>query len=117
MKALWILVMVISAAMVVTALELIRRRKLKEEYSFLWFSLSVVFIVLSAWPGILDRISIWLGIAYGPVTLFLFGMCFILAMLIHFSVEITRLGEQNRKLAQEIALLKQGIEGGERIGK
>ena len=112
MKILWIVMMAVSASTALAVLELIRRRKLREEYSFVWFILSLIFILLSAWPGLLDRLSVFLGIQYGPVTLFFFGMCFIFAILIHFSVEITRLGEQNKALAQEIALMKMKEKGG-----
>jgi hypothetical protein len=55
------------------------------------------------------------GIYYPPSFLFLIGMLFILLILIHFSITISKLYQMNKKMAQEIAHLKQ--ERGEELGE
>jgi len=95
-----------SAALLLYTLEMVRRRKLREEYSILWLAGSVVILVLSLKQSWLVSIALAAGIAYPPSFLFLVGILFILLILIHFSIAISKLHMMNKKMAQEIALLK-----------
>ena len=95
-----------SVALFLYILEMVRRRKLREEYSILWLSGSLVILVLSVKQEWLGRISQAIGIAYPPSFLFLVGILFILLILIHFSIAISKLHHMNKKMAQELALLK-----------
>ena len=95
-----------STALLLYILEMVRRRKLREEYSILWLAGSVVILVLSLKQGWLISIAHAVGIAYPPSFLFLVGILFILLILIHFSIAISKLHQMNKKMAQEIALLK-----------
>ena len=97
-----------SSALFLYILEMVRRRKLREEYSILWLAGSLVILVLSLKQNWLDRIALAVGIAYPPSFLFLVGILFILLILIHFSITISRLHQTNKKMAQEIALMKTG---------
>ena len=45
-----------------------------------------------------------IGIAYPPTALFVLGSLFILIVLLHYSTVISRLSDQNRILAQRLAL-------------
>ena len=100
-----------SAGFLLYILEMVRRRKLREEYSILWLAGSMVILILSLKQGWLDRIAHAVGIAYPPSFLFLVGILFILLILIHFSIAISKLHQMNKKMAQEIALMKTGKEG------
>ena len=95
-----------SSALFLYILEMVRRRRLREEYSILWLFGSLVILVLSVKQDWLDRIAQAAGIAYPPSFLFLLGILFILLILIHFSIAISRLHHTNKKMAQEIALMK-----------
>jgi len=101
-----ILSIVASAALLLYILEMVRRRKLREEYSILWLFGSVIILVLSIKQDWLVGIAHAAGIAYPPSFLFLVGILFILLILIHFSIAISKLHQMNKKMAQEIALLK-----------
>jgi hypothetical protein len=101
-----ILSIVASAALLLYILEMVRRRKLREEYSILWLFGSVVILVLSLKKNWLDSLAHALGIVYPPSFLFLVGILFILLILIHFSIAISKLHMMNKKMAQEIAMLK-----------
>jgi hypothetical protein len=85
---------------------LIRRRRLREEYSILWFISSVFLIVLSLRRDFLEQAAALLGIAYPPSLLLLGGLILGFLLSMHFSIALTRLSEQNKILAQELALLK-----------
>lgn len=91
-------------------LELVRRRKLKEEYSLLWLATAIVLIVLSVSRPLLDVLANVVGIFYPPSALFLVAMVFVLFILLHFSTVITRLTQENKENAQQLALLRWQIE-------
>ena len=89
---------------------LVRKKKIKEEYSLLWLASSFIFIVFSIWRHGLEFFAKLMGIAYPPAALFLILMLAIFLILIEFSINISRLTENNKILAQELALLKNKIE-------
>ena len=89
---------------------MVRRRKLREEYSILWMSGSALILVLSLKQDWLVSLAHAVGIVYPPSFLFLVGILFILLILIHFSIAISKLHQMNKKMAQEIALMKGGTE-------
>ena len=89
---------------------LIRKKKIKEEYSLLWLASSFIFIVFSIWRHGLEFFAKLMGIAYPPAALFLILMLAIFLILIEFSINISKLMDNNKILAQELALLKNKIE-------
>ena len=96
-----------SAGFLLYILEMVRRRKLREEYSILWLFGSAVILVLSLKQAWLVRLAHTVGVVYPPSFLFLLGILFILLILIHFSIAISKLHQMNKKMAQEIALMKE----------
>lgn len=95
-----------SLFILILLFELIRKRKLKEEYSLLWFFFGAIFMTFSIWRNGLELISRLLGITYAPATLFLvliIGMFFI---LIHYSLIITKQTDYTKNLIQDIAILE-----------
>jgi hypothetical protein len=108
MSKVTILAIGASIALLLYILEMVRRRKLREEYSILWLCGSLVIFILSVKQDWLVRLSRFVGIAYPPSFLFLIGILFIILILIHFSITISKLFQMNKKMAQELALLKQG---------
>lgn len=96
----------VSGTIFLVIIELIRRNRLKERYSLIWLAASAVLIAFSLWRGLLHFIAHFVGIYYPPSFLFLLAILFLLALLLHFSVILSSLSEKNKRLAQEIALLK-----------
>ena len=101
----------LGAAVIIllTVLELVRRRRLREEYSLLWIVTAVTLILLSVWDAPLDLIAELTGI-FRPTVLFVVAVAFFLVILLYYSTVLTRLADQNKQLAQEMALLRQEIE-------
>jgi len=119
----WLISLVGSLGLLLLIVELVRRRRLKEKYSLLWLFTALVLLVLTLSPGLLDRLSITMGIYYSPSAFFLMAFFFLMLITLQFSVVISRLSERNKALAQEVALLKMRLdeldgqgEGGERQG-
>jgi hypothetical protein len=107
MDLLKILAIVGSGTVLFLVIELIRRGRLKERYSLLWLFASAVLLMLSSSRDILKYISNMMGIYYPPSFLFLLAFLFLLLITLHFSVTISGLAEKNKRLAQELALLRQ----------
>jgi hypothetical protein len=85
--------------------ELVRRRRLLERYALLWLLSSVVLLVLAIWSGLLERVSDLAGIEVPSNALFVVGFAFVLALLLHFSLAISRLSDETKVLAQQVARL------------
>jgi len=88
----------------------VRRRKLSEEYSLLWVISTVVVAALGFSTPLLVWVSRLLGIVQENSTVFAFGLAFSLAMLLHLSVRLSRLGRENQALSRELALLRHDLE-------
>lgn len=86
--------------------ELVRRRKIKEKYSLLWFCTSLTVLALTLERGWLDRLSRLIGVYYAPNSIFIVLFGFMIVILIHFSVVISQLLSQSQKLGQKVALLE-----------
>jgi hypothetical protein len=93
----------------VFVVELVRRRKLREEYSLLWLGTALALLVLASSRPLLDAIAGTIGIFYPPSALFLVAIVFMLLILLHFSTVLTRLTQENKDIAQQMALLRQEL--------
>ncbi len=102
-----ILSVCLSVVLLLYILEMVRRRRLREEYSLLWLFGSGVILLLSIKQSWLIYLAKAVGIAYPPSFLFLLGILFVLLILVHFSIAISKLHQMNKRMAQEIALLKE----------
>lgn len=86
--------------------ELLRRRQLREKYAVLWLGVGLVVAVLGVWPPLLDRIADWLGVVDPPNLLFFLAILTLLVVNVHLSWEVSRLEDETRTLAEEIAFLR-----------
>ncbi len=105
---------VFALTLLFVVLELVRRRKLKEEYAWLWLTAGVACLVLGLSYRLLQMLTHLMGAGFTSSTLFFIGIFFLLALNLQFSVKVSRLETQVKNLAQQIALLteKKGSEEG-----
>jgi len=87
-------------------LEMVRRRKLGEEYSFLWLLIGAGIVILVLWQGLLAWVTRLIGAVAPTTTIFIFGIVILVLINLHFSVKISKLSKQVKDLAQQIALLR-----------
>ena len=109
-----------SVFIFIAVIELIRRNHLKERYSLIWLTAAIFLMVFSIWRKLLDFIALRIGIYYPPSFLFLLAIAFLLILLLHFSMIVSSLSENNKRLAQEIGILKtrlKNVEAGGRPSK
>jgi hypothetical protein len=100
----------VTGGMFAVIFELLRRKRLMERYALLWLFASAVLLALAVWTGLLTTIAHAIGIYYPPSALFVIAFGFILVMLLHFSLVISRLADQNKVLAQRLGLLQQRLD-------
>lgn len=104
-----IIALVVTFGIFLFVLDLVRRRRLAERYALLWMVAALFLLVLSIWTGGLRAIADAMGIAEPANAIFLlaFGLGFLL--LLNFSVASSRLSEETKVLAQEVARLDQEL--------
>jgi hypothetical protein len=102
-----IVAIVATGALFIVLLELVRRRRMLERYAILWLVCAVALLGLSVWKGLLTDIAHAVGIFYAPSALFVVAFGFVLVLLLHFSVAVSKLADQNKVLAQRVALLEE----------
>jgi hypothetical protein len=95
----------ISAGLLLLVLELVRRRRLTEEYSLIWIICSVVLLLLSLWRDILHITARVLGIHYPPAVLILVLGFFVFVVSLYFSLVVSRQRQQIEHLVEELAIL------------
>ena len=100
---------VLSGVLLITILEMVRRRRLQERYALLWLASAIVLLGLAVWRDALGTVADWMGISYPPNALFFIAFGFILLLLLHFSAAVSRLADQSKMLAQRVALLEQRV--------
>jgi hypothetical protein len=98
-----------AGGLLLCVLELVRRRRLLERYALLWLLSGAVILGLAVWGGLLQSVSDLVGIAYPPSTLFVIAFVFVLVLLLHFSIAVSRLTDQTKVLAQRLALLEEEV--------
>jgi hypothetical protein len=85
-------------------LEMLRKKKLTESYSLLWF-LVIGVILFATW---MERFLFYVTRLFGAVVpvsaLTLLSLVFILVMLIFFSMKIAKMERKIKEMAQQVAL-------------
>jgi hypothetical protein len=108
---------VLALGLLGVVLGLIRSARLQARYAVLWLLTGAVMLLLAVWRDLLGLVAKGMGIAYPPSALFVLGSLFILILLLHYSTVISRLCEQNKVLAQRLALLQARLEEDETVEK
>ena len=91
-------------------LELVRRRRLMERYALLWMFCSASLLILVVWSDLLELFASAVGVAYAPSALFAAALGFVVVLLLHFSLVVSRLSDQYKLLAQRVGMLQQQVD-------
>jgi hypothetical protein len=100
-----IVAVIVAGLFLGVVLELVRRRRLVERYALLWMLAAVAMVVLAVWRDGLDTLADAVGIHSPPNALFLVALGLVFILLLHFSIATSRLSEETKILAQEVARL------------
>ena len=99
-----------ALGLVLVVLDLVRRRRLSEEYSLLWVISTLVVAVLGFSPSILTAVTRALGIRYESSLVFFAGVAFGVVMLLYVSVRMSRLAQDTQAVVRELALVRLALE-------
>lgn len=83
---------------------------MREEYSFLWIITGVTILILTIWYDLLVALTHLIGAVLPTTTLFIFGMIFLVLIIIHFSIKVSDFSLKIEELAQEVAILRQKVD-------
>ena len=105
-----IFALIVSAMVFVIVIDMVRKRRLREEYSVLWLLTSVLMFVLIFRYEWLVSLTDLIGAGLPTTTLFLSSIIFLMLLSVQFCIKISQLTEQVKILSQENALMKHEIE-------
>jgi hypothetical protein len=95
---------ILAIAFMLLILDLIRRDRLQERYSVIWFVAGLGMLAGAAFPGLLKLVADLLGVRDTNVALFSIVLLLLLGLALNFSVIMSRQAAQITRLAQERAL-------------
>lgn len=95
----------LAALLLLFILELVRRRRLREEYSWLWVLASGLLLILVAYPPLLAAIITISGASKATTTIFMLSIAFLAVVCVHMCTKLTDANIRARQLAQKMALL------------
>jgi len=102
-----IFALLICCFVFVVTINLVRKRKLREEYSVLWLVTSLLMFVLVIRYEWLVGLTAFIGAGLPTTTLFICSIIFLMLIAVQFSIKISHLTGQVKDLAQENALIRQ----------
>lgn len=98
----------------VFTIDLVRQRRLREEYSVLWLATSLIMFVLVIRYDWLEALTHLIGAGLPTTTLFIGAIIFLMLINVQFSIKISRLSDQLKNLVQDNALLRHDLEAVQR---
>lgn len=101
---------VLAVVMLTVVIELVRKRKLREEYSLLWIGTALVLLALALQPRLLNFFQTMIGAVMGTSALFFGCMVFLMLLSLQFSVRLSRLTFRHKQLGQQLALQQLELE-------
>ncbi len=106
-----IFAIIASLAIYVVIIYLVKKGKLREEYSWLWLLTGAVIILLVIWYDLLLFLTNLIGAVSATTTIFIFGIVFLMFISLHFAIKISSLSDQVKNLAQKLSLHEAEKEG------
>ncbi len=101
---------IVSLLVFFFTIDLVRKKRLREEYSLLWLGTSMLMLVLIIRYDWLIELTKLIGAVLPTTTLFLGSILFLVLLAVQFSIKISKLSNQVKDLVQENALLRYEFE-------
>ena len=101
-----ILSLTLCSAFLFAVLVLVRRGKLREEYTPIWTIVALGTMVATLWFDVVRMLTRLVGAWTPSSTMFFFGLLFLLVVSLNYAVRLSGMSSQIKLLAQEVALLR-----------
>ena len=105
MKRIYFIIVALAA--IIYVVTEVRKNKFSIKESFWWFIISIIMLILSIFPKLLDNIATFIGVSYPPSLIFVICILFLLFMNFKNSKRISEQQDKIIELGQQVALLKQ----------
>ena len=105
MTTITVVAVVVAVITLATLFRVLRSGHLREKYAVLWILVGLTIVVVGLWPGLLGILSTWLGVQVPSNLLFFLAIVLLLGVSLHLSLAVSRLEDEARTLAEEVALL------------
>ena len=102
-------IIAMSILLIVLLLELIRRGKLREEYSLVWLFGALTILLMTIFRGSLRALADLLQVEYAPSFIFMVGIAVLIIIQLAHTTAVSFLPSRNRDLAQKYAILELGV--------
>ena len=100
----------LGVTVLIVVINLVRTKKLKEEYALLWLFMAVTLVIAPLLIDLIDTISFAVGIDYPPALLIVIALICFVFIFFQISVTISRFSEQIKVLTQELALTRKRLQ-------
>lgn len=97
--------LVIAVIFLALIFNLLRSRKLREKYAALWLLVGLLIVVLALFPKLLGWLARLVGIQVPANLLFMLALVLLLGVCLQISLEISRVEDRLRVLAENVAIL------------
>jgi hypothetical protein len=101
-----IFIFLFGTVLFIVILEMVRRKKFREELSLIWLIIGMALILSSFADRFIDPLARKLGISYPPVLVFLIIFFFLVFAILYFSIVVSDLKSKNKELSQKVALME-----------
>ncbi|MDY6052227.1 MAG: DUF2304 domain-containing protein [Rothia sp. (in: high G+C Gram-positive bacteria)] len=102
--------LILSVLIFVMVFAQVRNQKMKEKYAALWLLVSAAIIVLALFPHLLSALADLTGVIVPVNLLFMLAIIMLIGICLHLTLDLSRLGEDTRTLAEEVAMLRAQLE-------
>jgi hypothetical protein len=110
-----ILALTVSFMFLIAVLNLVRRGRLREEYTPIWVLVALGIMALSVWFDAVRVIAALIGAWTASSTLYFFGVLFLLVLSLNYAVRLSGLSTQMKLLAQEVSMLRAELSARSRV--
>jgi hypothetical protein len=106
MQYFQILGVLFSLMLIISVFFIVKARRMREKYSLVWFLIGFFTLAISAFHGLIDKLSSIFGVDYAPSAFFAVLLVCAYLLLLHMSVSLSGLRMQNKSLTQELGITK-----------
>lgn len=101
-----IFAVIMSVMIFVVIIALVRNRKLKEEFSWLWLLIGLAVLIPVFWYDFLLQLTDLIGAVEATTTLFIFSILFLFFIALHSAIKLSQLSNQLKNLGQKVSILE-----------
>jgi len=106
LKSYHLTILVIGVGLAAGILYLVRRDHIYIRQGFFWIAMAALSLGLAIWPGLMDTVGSFLGIAYPPALILLVAIVILMVKGLLGDIELTQVRRDLRRLNQRIALVE-----------